>query len=314
MKITCSKRNYGGAFDIDPPEYDEPDKADEVIEYIEVSLDADIIIAEDGSWEYEDEEYPWACPDARSTDWRSEEYPDVYLDDCIGVVEKVDELMEDKLPSEPGKYHVSGDARLCYSIDDVNLFREFEGVDEDHGPVYDETIDTDDSDIYYVASESSLENFECVPSSSVTSSTKINASRLKYENPSPVTPTPFGKWTAPKRYDMHTTVEYGRQQYSVYYTEIDTSQEADPDEMLRDFRAQVSVIRPYDDADYFSAIIRDGFIRYAKNGKSPSRRDEYANPVEMGVENEEWCEFVIEGAIMELEALNASIDPVMVHW
>ena len=226
MKITCNKRVYGdsmlpGPGDYDPLQYRDADETLENVEFIYVELDADIIIDEEGSWNYLDEDYPWACPDDSSSDWYSEEYPDVYLDDCSGVVEKVDELIADKLPSQPGHYHISGQAKIYYNITDVEVYRDYQGRDEDNDLMYDETINSDDAYVEHVPSKDTLENFECVDSS-IHASTNICAG-VTFGNP---------KSSSSPRYGMYTDAQYKGVNFSIHYNEIDTSPEADPVEML----------------------------------------------------------------------------------
>lgn len=134
------------------PVDDEYTELPEVEEHIEVELDDIITIDRDGSWEYANRDYPWAQPDAENNkrNWYSDEYSNLYIDDYVGVVEKVDDLLMNKLPSEPGKYKVKADIDLYYSI--IGL------VEDQDGDVY-----TDDADILYVQDESSIDNFSCEP-------------------------------------------------------------------------------------------------------------------------------------------------------
>ena len=151
-----------GPGDYDPPEYDEPVELDEATDYINVQLDADIVIDADGSWEYVDDTYSWACPDEKTDDWYSDE-SGVYLDDCVGVVEKVDDLMADLLPNEPGTYHVSGNVNLYYSTTGLAEYRDYY-TDEDGHLCYDSIPANDYADVHYVKEESTLDDFRCVPS------------------------------------------------------------------------------------------------------------------------------------------------------
>lgn len=252
-----------GPGDFDVPDYD-PIEADEVIEYINVLLDADIIIAEDGSWDYVDDECPWAHnPDTRRGEWYSEEYPDVLLADGWSVVENVDELMMDMLPDQPGRYHVSGNVNLYYSIIGVEVERDFYTI-EDGDPAVDETFYTDDADVYYVKEESTLEDFECSPIDSIKSSTAIQASSFNE--------IPGSKY---------------------WFREL-----AGGD-------IQVSMHRPYDDADYFWAKYKasqDAWL-ICKNGKVHYHRD----PVNIDpIDDTEWIADT-------LKYLNDKISPRMIH-
>lgn len=291
-----------GPGDYDPPEYDEPEYADEEVDYINVMLDADIIIDEEGRWEYADESYPWAQSGERNGDWYSYEYSRVHLDDPVGVVEKVDELMADKLPSEPGRYHVTGNVNLYYSTTGIEVSYYSEGPDETGEVGYDAEYYTDNATTKYVAEESTLEDFQCVPSS-VGASTKICAGVTFGES----------KPASSNRYDMYANAQYRGTQFSIYYNQIDTSPEADPMDMLNAFRAQISEIHPYDDGNYLSAVLQNGVISYRVSGQRPTKQSYYSDADTLGVENGDWCDAVIEQAIMELRQLNSSVKSKMVH-
>lgn len=148
-----------GIGDYDPPEQDEPVDIEDVVDYINVQLDADIVTDNQGSWEYVDDSYPWACSDSGQDNWYSAE-SGLYLDDCIGVVEKVDDLMADMLPNEPGTYHVSGNVNLYYLTTGLSEYRDYY-QDEDGNASYDSTLVTDNADVYYVEEHSTLDNFDC---------------------------------------------------------------------------------------------------------------------------------------------------------
>lgn len=288
--------NVNSDTDVDPVEYED-------IEYIEVHLDADIVIAEDGSWEYADTDYTWARPDERSTEWYSEEYPDVLLDDHIGVVERVDDLIIDSLPDDPGQYHVVGDVTLAYEISRLDKYTQFDGYDEDDSPIVNEYANTDNADASYLMDESSIENFEC-SSVSINSSTAVSAA-VTFDKSKPFTGS---------RYGMYTSAQYNGTRFSIYYNEIDTSPEADGMDMFNTFKAQISENHPYDDGEYLSAVLEKGVINYRLNGKQPVKQSFYFTPDDMGVENEEWCTLIIEQAIEELRELNKSVEPRMVHY
>jgi hypothetical protein len=49
-----SATNINADYNLDPPEYDEPDEVEPYSEEIDVEFDCNIIMSEDGSWEYED--------------------------------------------------------------------------------------------------------------------------------------------------------------------------------------------------------------------------------------------------------------------
>lgn len=145
---------------LDPPEYEEGDEV-EAEATIEVSFNQVITIDRDGGWSYSDEEYNFTKTDDGKSDHYDDEYH-VYLDDNVGIVEKLDEFLEKKLPATPGTYRIQGDLTLVYDIENIRQYSNNDGYwsDEDgfNPPSY-ETY-TDDAEAYYNKSKSSLDNFK----------------------------------------------------------------------------------------------------------------------------------------------------------
>lgn len=110
--------------------------------------------------------------------------------------------------------------------------------------------------------------------------------------------------------DKYMNVTKDRKKYAVHYTEVNTEQDAWT--IYSDFRAQVSKIAPYDDADYAWADIRNGHIDVIRNGKVV-KRSYYFNADDMDVENTEWCDVIIDEAIDLIAKINKDIEPRMVY-
>ena len=110
----------------------------------------------------------------------------------------------------------------------------------------------------------------------------------------------------------YSVVSYDGKRYSVHYNNVDNSPEADAQQLFNDFRATVSMISPYDDADYFWASIEKGTIKYIRDQKVVSK-DFYFNADDAGIENDEWCEDIIMLAASKLAEKNATIKPRMVY-
>lgn len=289
-----------GPGDYSPPEYDEPELIDGEQECIQVDIDAYIIIDQDGSFEYEDEDYGWACSEGEDN-WYSEAYSGLVLDDCIGVVEKIDDLIVDKLPDEPGRYHITGKASICYDISGVSEYAEGQGVDEDGDVMYETSYSTDYAEVEHVPENSKLLDFQCT-AAGVEASTAIQAS-VSIDYPKEVNS---------KMYNLYSNATYNNVGFGVYYTLIDDSREADAKKMLQSFKAQVSEHHPYDEAPYVSAHLRGGVIKFIQNG-SVVGQSSYSDADTMDVENEEWINEVITDAIVELREYNRSIRPKMSH-
>lgn len=286
-----------------PGDYNPPEDDSEYIEdnYESYTVEMDnvvIIIDEDGrSWEYEDTSYPWAEGSGSNGDLYSDEFPDVLLSDHVGTVENVDEVIADLLPDAPGRYVISGKVELVYEIEGISVTPS--RYPDEEGDYF-----TDFAEARFDADRSSVYDFECTSTDKdIESSTQVVAS-VTFDIPKSINST---------RYDMYTSAQYNGVRFSVYYNSVDTSPEADPNEMFRTFKAQVSENHPYDDGNYLSARLENGVIYFAENGKSPKKKSFYLNSDAMDVENYEWCSAVVEQAIVELRELNKSVAPRMMH-
>lgn len=163
-KINSSETVEAGIYDVpdrplDPPEDDSWTELDTDDEVIEVTLDAIVHIDEDGSWEYDDTNYPWAAsPDNNRGDWYTDEYS-VYIGDKTSIVEYVDELLEPMMPAKAGEYHIKGDATLVFAVEGIQVKRDY-FWDERHGADYDEESYTDDAETSFLYDKSHINNFE----------------------------------------------------------------------------------------------------------------------------------------------------------
>lgn len=104
----------------------------------------------------------------------------------------------------------------------------------------------------------------------------------------------------------------GRNRYTIMYSEIYNAPDADTREMFHEFEAQIIVSNPYDDADYVWASISNGVINYVKNGKVIDK-SYYMDADDMDVENDEWCDVVIEQALENLESYNSKVESRIIH-
>lgn len=150
--------NLPGPGDFNPPEYDEPDEL-ESTEEIEVEIDTDITMNEDGSWEYDDESF--ADGTGTNGTWYSEDYSNVYLGDHNDIVEDIDDILMQYLPDEPGRYHISGIATLVFTIGNIFSSSTYRGRDEDDDPIVDTEVYTEDADVTFDFGNSYISNFSC---------------------------------------------------------------------------------------------------------------------------------------------------------
>lgn len=95
--------------DIEWKEYDE---------WIEIDIDSIIHVDEHGQYEFDDstdDRCWWASPDG--WDWCSEEYQEITIADPDDVYDAVVGLLGDKIPTEPGDYHITCEVILDYFIE-----------------------------------------------------------------------------------------------------------------------------------------------------------------------------------------------------
>lgn len=141
---------------LSPPEYDDPIEHEDSQELIEVELDQVITVDVDGDYEWDDDTYVWASPDGSNEEWRSED--GVYIDDKVGVVEHIDDLITPNVPTRPGKYRVTGLAKLIYDVSGIQEYRTNYGPDD-----YESDLDMDHAVVSFNFSKSSVENLKITP-------------------------------------------------------------------------------------------------------------------------------------------------------
>lgn len=118
---------------------------------IDMNIDQYIIVDSEGSWDYDSDNYDWASSDGEGSDWYSDN--GVRLDDPIGVVEKIDELIEPHVPIEPGTYRVEGYIELYYTVSGVYENR-YDYTEDD----YSSDINSDFGSAEYNKKLSKIEN------------------------------------------------------------------------------------------------------------------------------------------------------------
>lgn len=111
-------------------------------------------------------------------------------------------------------------------------------------------------------------------------------------------------------YDFTDRVKFGKNRYRIMYTGVNT--EGSAKEMFNNFRFQISVSNPYDDADYAWCYGDSGVIKIIKSQKVIHKAF-YFNADDMDVENTEWCDEVVRIALSELEKINGRIEQRIIH-
>lgn len=141
---------------LSPPEYDDPIEHEDSEELVEVELNQIITVDADGDYEWDDDTYVWASPDGSNEEWRSED--GVYIDDKVGVVEHIDDLIIPNVPTRPGRYRVTGLAKLVYDVSGIQEYRTEYGPDD-----YDSDIDIDHAVVAFNFRRSEVENLKITP-------------------------------------------------------------------------------------------------------------------------------------------------------
>ncbi len=113
-------------------------------------------------------------------------------------------------------------------------------------------------------------------------------------------------------YDHRDIVTYNNHKYAVRYTHVNTSPDSSADGMFDKFKFQISRIAPYDDADYAWCEGQQGIVKVYRGNKLISKTF-YMNADDMDVENNEWCDTVIDQTLSMLEQYNHSIEPKITH-
>lgn len=147
---------------LDPSEDNRWNEMDDYEAVIELPLDAIVFVDDDGNWDYEDEDYPWAKGDSKNGDWYDAENS-IYLGDKVDMVEKTDDLLFKYIPARVGTYHISGNVKLVFDISGLEEKVTDAWYDEDHGYDYDSEINTDFVDVDYAEDKSEIQNFKMQP-------------------------------------------------------------------------------------------------------------------------------------------------------
>ena len=160
--IDSSSNIQAGAYDfpepsLDPPEYDDPEEGEETVE-VECDINQlEITVDEDGSWEYQRDDFLDEMLTAED-EITSEEY-DVYIRDRSGLIEDFDSIVEPNIPGVPGTYLISCHVKMVYDITGVEIVREYQGKDEDGDPIVDEDYYTGSADVEFNRNDSYITNF-----------------------------------------------------------------------------------------------------------------------------------------------------------
>ena len=141
---------------LSPPEYDDPIEHEDSEELVEVEINQIITVDVDGDYEWDDDTYVWASPDESNEEWRSED--GVYIDDKVGVVEHIDDLIIPNVPTRPGKYRVTGLAELIYDVSGIQEYRTNYGPDD-----YESDLDTDHAIVSFNFRKSEVQNLKITP-------------------------------------------------------------------------------------------------------------------------------------------------------
>lgn len=117
---------------------------------------------------------------------------------------------------------------------------------------------------------------------------------------------------AADKLDKRNMMRAGKNRYIIKYNSVDTSPEADASNMFNEFKFTCMVSNPYDDADYVWCRGSKGVVNYYRAGKRV-KQTFFVNADDMDVENDEWCDVVIQEAIDELVKYNDKIGQRIIH-
>lgn len=154
---TNSSNIQGGWYDVPGPPLDPPESnaydLDNVDEYLEIEIDDEVVVEDDGSWDFVgDDPRPWAL-DGEDSHWSSETYTSIELTDSTGLEENCMDLLESRIPGDPGNYKIHAKVTLCYIIS--GLQAEPPQFEEDDPEVY-----SDHAEVEFSIRDSKVEDFE----------------------------------------------------------------------------------------------------------------------------------------------------------
>lgn len=219
------------------------------------------------------------------------------------VIEDLLSLLEDHdTPEAPGRYRMTGAFKLAYDMSGLSIQHNFEDYGPEEGVSDDKEFYSDDLSVTFNKEASSVKNlnFELITEACIS----VVTASIRYNDDAK--PSSVG------RYDTYQTAEYDGRRYAIHYVEVDSSPEADENKMYDEFAAQISVIAPYDDAEYVSARIEDGIITYMHNQKAIAHQF-YLTSFDMGYENPDWVPAICDMAIEGIARYNQKIQPKMIH-
>lgn len=124
--------------------------------------------------------------------------------------------------------------------------------------------------------------------------------------------------TPDNSYQHYYAYKYkGRNEFSIHYDDV--SDVEDPETSFHQFRASISLIKPYDDADYAWARIENGNISYFRKGKL-IKKEHYFMFNDYGTDEDglyedagDWMNDVINKTCDTLIKLNQNVEPVIIH-
>ena len=139
-------------------EYDEPVELEDSEEIIEVDIDVDIYVEDDGEILYENEEkrsdYNWASSDLRGGSWSMNDYPSIVIRNPDDVADDIMDIIYPNIPTRPGRYHISGTAELYYDISGLLTYGDPFGI------MHDEDIISDNLEVNFNYGKSYIDNLE----------------------------------------------------------------------------------------------------------------------------------------------------------
>lgn len=111
--------------------------------------------------------------------------------------------------------------------------------------------------------------------------------------------------TAATRYDNFTTINHGRQKFSVHYSKgIKEGQ----------LKCQISEIHPYDDADYaWAAMDFNGKVTFYQNGRKVDSMQMYMYDADDYESADDYFSDILDTIAVELLNINKNVKPRMMY-
>ena len=150
--------NYVPDYNLDPPDYDEPEVLDDYTEHLDLEVSAVLTVDPDGDWVLGD----FSGDITHDQYWYAKEH-EVILASTDDMIEHLYALLPALSHYPAGKYRLHAYLGLAFVISDVKKLQTYVGKDEDGDPCFDTEYYTDDAASEIDLTQSELSRLSVTP-------------------------------------------------------------------------------------------------------------------------------------------------------